>query len=625
MIKANFSAYASYVTDSLYQWDINQVLSVSGLNVSTAPEVHFSNANMDKAIVKQSTLNNHVVNVKIPNSLLQDPLTIHAHIGIYEGDTFKVIERVEIPIIPRKRPADYKIETTDEEIYSFEALKNMLANKADDSRVDNIIAHNNDTDGNTELIDIRTDINGKIHGNAGTAIRVQVGRSLTYRTDSVMNLNDIMNCGMYFIGSSGADNLPDGATSGMLLVYYGEQTTRLYQEYKDYSNGMTYTRHYKKSAWTAWEQLALMSDVNKELSDLSKISLAVRSDPTDVNLVTDTGIYFISSLNGVLNLPDSEKAGLLLVYYGDSWARIYQEFRSFDTGKTYTRHSINKSVEFSAWKELSFSDEITKKPFLIRKTSDESFTVYRLGKNGAIAHKYFRHILESKNLDTWRMGAISLCDSALNVVKEISSDDYDQEGVLKIANESDYLGGIHGDEQFTNMWLFVDGKPMDLSEMSENIYCDEVKVIVASNITHADTTNVCMTKTKQTIFDSTGIHVNNCWKMLEALEIERVRGILLSVNKDCIKYYYDSTVNTTPMIVPESNGSITDDKMVDTFYSGDISARVWCGLRGGDTNGYGATISDFGDRLKSYFDCYKNHVVNIGDELYCQNNFIITC
>ncbi len=182
MIKANFNSYNNYVTDSLYQWDINQVLSVSGLNLSVAPEVHFSNANMDKAIVRQAVLNNHVVSVKIPNSLLQEPLTIHAHIGIYEGDTFKVVERVDIPIIRKERPADYRIENSDEEIYSFEALKNAIANmvksadfateKADlVAQIDNIIAHNNDTYGNTELIDMRTDINGNVHGSAGSAVR----------------------------------------------------------------------------------------------------------------------------------------------------------------------------------------------------------------------------------------------------------------------------------------------------------------------------------------------------------------------------------------------------------------------------------------------------------------------
>ena len=173
MIKANFNAYESYVTDSLYQWDLNRTLTVTGLNLESSPEVHFSNANMDRSIVRQSTMSNQVVNVDIPNSLLQDPLTIEAHIGIYEGDTFKVIEKVIIPIIPRKRPSDYQIQDTDEEIYSFKALENALANKADRIQVANIIARNNDTNGNTELIDIRVGANGKTYGSAGEAVRGQ--------------------------------------------------------------------------------------------------------------------------------------------------------------------------------------------------------------------------------------------------------------------------------------------------------------------------------------------------------------------------------------------------------------------------------------------------------------------
>ena len=193
MIKANFNTYSSYVTDSLYQWDLNQVLSVTGLNLAVVPEVHFSNANMDKAIVRQATKVNNVVSVAIPNSLLQDPLTIHAHIGIYEGDTFKVVERVDIPVIPKKRPGDYRIQDSDEEIYSFHALENAITNMVTHSeanvisaRIDNIIAHNNDTEGNTELVDIRIDINGTTHDSAGTAVRNQ-GRELSGRIDSGKN------------------------------------------------------------------------------------------------------------------------------------------------------------------------------------------------------------------------------------------------------------------------------------------------------------------------------------------------------------------------------------------------------------------------------------------------------
>lgn len=127
MITANFSAYNSYITDSLYQWDLNQVLRVTGVNLDTAPVVQFSNAMTDRSISRQATMENHVIEVPIPNSLLQDPIRILAHIGVYEGNTFKVVETVHIPVIARKRPADYQLETTDGEVYSFTTLEGRIS------------------------------------------------------------------------------------------------------------------------------------------------------------------------------------------------------------------------------------------------------------------------------------------------------------------------------------------------------------------------------------------------------------------------------------------------------------------------------------------------------------------
>lgn len=187
MITANFKAYASYVTDSLHQWDLNQVLQVSGLNLTTVPEVHFSNANTDRAIPRQATMNAAgVVAVGVPNSLLQDPLRIYAHIGIYEGDTFKVVELVEIPVIPRKRPADYQIQDGDEEIYSFKALENAIANMATRAQVANIVANANSTDGNSELVDIRVGADGVTYDSAGEAVRGQLS-AIGEKLDQVSN------------------------------------------------------------------------------------------------------------------------------------------------------------------------------------------------------------------------------------------------------------------------------------------------------------------------------------------------------------------------------------------------------------------------------------------------------
>ena len=176
MITANFSAYSTYVTDSLNQWDVNQVLRVTGLNLTSAPEVHFSNANTGRAIPAQASLVDHVVSVKIPNSLLQDPHRIYAHIGVYEGDTFKVVELVEIPVTPRKRPEDYQIEDTDEEIYSFKKLENQIANMVTQAQFANVVAGVSpiDAEGNVpEVVDIRYGADGVVYASAGEAVRAQ--------------------------------------------------------------------------------------------------------------------------------------------------------------------------------------------------------------------------------------------------------------------------------------------------------------------------------------------------------------------------------------------------------------------------------------------------------------------
>ncbi len=150
MIKANFNSYNAYVTDSLYQWDKDRILSINGLNLDVAPEIHFTNISMQRAVARQSVLSDGVVTVKIPNSFLQVALTIMAYIGIWEGDTFRTVEVVEIPVIPRVKPSDYTLTDDDEEVYSFnrlEALVSDLSSKNDantnkiEAVVDQIDAH----------------------------------------------------------------------------------------------------------------------------------------------------------------------------------------------------------------------------------------------------------------------------------------------------------------------------------------------------------------------------------------------------------------------------------------------------------------------------------------------------
>ena len=228
MIKANFNTYASYVTDSLYQWDKNRVLSVRGLNLTVAPEIHFSNESMDGAIVRQSELIDHVVSVMIPNSLLQSPLRIKAHIGVYEGDTFKVIEVVEIPVIPRKKPLDYVIENTDGEIYSFEALRNEIANMTTkneariiNARIDTIVANANETGGNSELVDMRVGADGTVFKSAGEAVRRQFDNVKNGDLNTNTLIGAILSNGLISAITEGDNNIQVPCVKGSVIVQTG--------------------------------------------------------------------------------------------------------------------------------------------------------------------------------------------------------------------------------------------------------------------------------------------------------------------------------------------------------------------------------------------------------------------
>lgn len=209
MVRANFSAYGAYVTDSLHQWDINRTLQVTGLNLRVIPEVHFSNNNMKAAIVRQATLDGDMVRAEIPNSLLQQPLRIIAHIGIYEGRAFKVVETVELPVIPRKRPEDYEVEDSDEEIYSFKRLENEVANMVTRAQFANLVAG---VGSDAELVDVRYSVAGVSYASAGEAVRGQVlaGRNaVQYAFDNSL-ADDVIDTELTggYINTVGALNAP---------------------------------------------------------------------------------------------------------------------------------------------------------------------------------------------------------------------------------------------------------------------------------------------------------------------------------------------------------------------------------------------------------------------------------
>lgn len=94
----------NYRTESLTQWDTNQVLKISGVSYETTPAIHFANKKSDKALVVTPTLSSGVLTVEIPNLLLTYPYPITAYVYSYDNNSGKTDFSITIPVIPRIQP-----------------------------------------------------------------------------------------------------------------------------------------------------------------------------------------------------------------------------------------------------------------------------------------------------------------------------------------------------------------------------------------------------------------------------------------------------------------------------------------------------------------------------------------
>lgn len=126
----------SYTVEPLYQWDLNQMLEIRGLSMAAVPEVHFTNDALVRAVRRFATMDAAgVIQVEVPNALLQTAAKIRALVCIREGEVFKTYHEIRIPVKPRPRPADYTI-TDDQDVYSFLALENLVYESATKTAAD---------------------------------------------------------------------------------------------------------------------------------------------------------------------------------------------------------------------------------------------------------------------------------------------------------------------------------------------------------------------------------------------------------------------------------------------------------------------------------------------------------
>ncbi len=555
MLNVCFNSYGKYTVNYLFQWDKNQIIEITGLNLSKVPEVHFANKTMEKAIVRQATMADGVIQANIPNSLLQAPFPVIAYVGIYEGKQFKTIETIKIPIVPRVRPADYVLEKTDDEVYSFAAMENEIANMvtqqnfdrtvanltetvesnktATDSQIANIIAHNNDTEGNTELIDVRTGSDGTVYESAGMAVRKQVSAiEKDLKHIPPMYLQD-------------ATVFEEILSQEDLIEIKSDKTLASSGDIVDAAN---YTTYIYQKAYASIIKAGGCFRIFKYNGSPSKETLLEKS--TDNPQIT------------TYNVGANEF--LAISFYSKN---------NYPILRKYEKYWLNNMIENQ------------KSKIKVKKAASNVVNVFVPTEDVNCYIRFpFTHFTETLiNADNWKIHEAYVSDGKNDIRKIVRAGEWEM--AIQIDGRDDFIGGsLHGDEIATSIRFYADG--ILASSLTSEIYCNEFKAVEISDLYDpSDHTTKVATHCKEYIFSQNGLLINQRihWKAAYTLKYSYIAmlPILRADDKGNItsKYFDDSNYEEYDVSNDSFGGypiSYRKNVLKQTLYSEEsgISAEV---------------------------------------------------
>lgn len=312
--------------------------------------------------------------------------------------------------------------------------------------------------------------------------------------------------------------------------------------------------------------------------------------------------------------------------YTEALQGTYNEFQyeSYEGSILPNGISIYSKKEVDSLVSGSISDN--KNGIYVNKSSANQMMIYTpQTSNRYIGYKYERQVTPSLNLDVWRATDIYICDATFNNLHSITTGD--NEGVIKVDGEVDYIGGWHGDEIGLETHFYLNGCEVNVNSVFNGWY-DDLEILVRSNIFHAETSEVAFEKIKNVVYSKEKTFIHNQWSAKKAMKIAHVRGGILSIIKksgsETLINSYRDNLNIMPRTVPDGEGgSMPSSDKIDniSFYGGLVYANVESKLR--DSQNVRGSITNFGTRLKIYLDSYINEDVISGQVLTEKHEFKI--
>lgn len=454
------------------------------------------------------------------------------------------------------------------------------------SRIDNL-AHleEGSTTGDAELIDIRIGEDGTIYRNAGTAVRTQIG-----------NINEYLD----------------------VILEKVESVNKM--NFEAFQNGY-YNTTSGTGVWTESDQYST-SDFIKVKTNETVYFYLFNKNGSQVSGAGFAYWYFFDE-NG--NYVGRQNGGSSYAPSANGYIRCMHNMSTHTDYITKNRNSV-VTTSSTPINEKYFKPYLKLKESVVEKTvkNIKPLTISKTGNEIVIKTKKARYIFKkvtntSINIDTWRLYQGDIIDddnSYFNMWENT-----DAEGAIKITGEDDFVCGFHGDEIYTNVRFFADGKEILENENFNETMFNKFVIYVESNVYHCNTSQLAselaFKRNKKIIFDGNKVKVSNHFVAQSDLSIYQARIALFQcykTNSDGVQKFSSYSVNTDQKcydVVLE--GTATKPSANVNLKEVDIHtdyAEIHFKYLNGSNQNYKGSVVDFTsqNRMKYYLDTIYNTI-----------------
>lgn len=200
--------------------------------------------------------------------------------------------------------------------------------------------------------------------------------------------------------------------------------------------------------------------------------------------------------------------------------------------------------------------------------------IYLPQSNGYADWQFVHSVRDTSNCDTWRIAMCTMVDNELNHVQAITTEGAEWEMALRIKDRPDFTGGFaHGDEIYSSLITFVDGRYVDITSLTDLTNFNELKIIVNSTCYDPnDSVTIAFYHSKELIWTKDGLTVNQRVEWLNDYDLASCYLAMMPplkyLNEDNTKIVTDTfytNTNYIPTTIPTSdNFSVTYKAPVPT-------------------------------------------------------------